>query len=96
MIQADLRMVEAIQQAVRLLTIAAPTAIFSRPDCPSEYPHSLCWCSNIRSFDGSSPTDIDFAAGDDIIDGGDVSSAGFLAEGSKGQANDTMTYRWHF
>ena len=39
------------------------------------------------AFNGTSPTvDIDFAAGDDIVDGGDVSSAGFLASGSNGQA----------
>jgi len=38
------------------------------------------------AFNGSSPTvDIDFAAGDDIVDGGDVSSAGFLAGGTNGQ-----------
>ena len=38
------------------------------------------------AFDGTSPTvDIDFAAGDDIVDGGDVSSAGFLAAGTNGQ-----------
>ena len=35
----------------------------------------------LKAFDGSSPTvDIDFAAGDDIIDGGDVTSTGILAE----------------
>ena len=46
----------------------------------------------LTAFNGTSPTvDIDFAAGDDIIDGGDVSSAGFLAEGSNGQANDVVT-----
>jgi hypothetical protein len=46
----------------------------------------------LTAFDGTSPTvDIDFAAGDDIVDGGDVTSAGFLAEGTNGQANDTMT-----
>jgi len=39
------------------------------------------------AFNGSSPTvDIDFAAGDDIVDGGDVSAAGFLASGTNGQA----------
>ena len=39
------------------------------------------------AFDGTSPTvDIDFAAGDDIVDGGDVSSAGFLASGTNGQS----------
>ena len=51
------------------------------------------------AFNGTSPTvDIDFAAGDDIVDGGDVSSAGFLAGGTNGQtmvvntaAADTFT-----
>ena len=33
----------------------------------------------LTAWDGSSPTvDIDFAEGDDIVDGGDVSSTGFL------------------
>ena len=46
----------------------------------------------LKAFDGTSPTvDIDFAAGDDIIDGGDVSSTGILAEGSNGQSNDVIT-----
>ena len=46
----------------------------------------------LTAFNGTSPTvDIDFAAGDAIIDGGDVSSAGFLAEGTNGQANDVVT-----
>ena len=51
------------------------------------------------AFNGTSPTvDIDFAAGDDIVDGGDVTSTGFLAGGSNGQtmvvntaAADTFT-----
>ena len=51
------------------------------------------------AFNGTSPTvDIDFAAGDDIVDGGDVSSTGFLAGGTNGQtmvvntaAADTFT-----
>ena len=39
------------------------------------------------AFNGTSPTvDIDFAAGDDIVDGGDVSATGFLASGTNGQA----------
>ena len=43
----------------------------------------------LTAFDGTSPTvDIDFAAGDDIVDGGDVSSAGYLAKGSNGAANE--------
>ena len=46
----------------------------------------------LKAFDGSSPTvDIDFAEGDDIIDGGDVTSTGILAEGTNGQSNDVIT-----
>lgn len=44
------------------------------------------------AFDGTTPTvDIDFAAGDDIVDGGDVSSTGFLAAGTNGQTNVVNT-----
>jgi hypothetical protein len=46
----------------------------------------------LTAFNGSSPTvDIDFAAGDDIIDGGDVTATGILAEGTAGQSNDVIT-----
>ena len=51
------------------------------------------------AFNGSSPTvDIDFAAGDDIVDGAAVSSAGFLASGSNGAAmttSGTITFTQH-
>jgi len=41
-------------------------------------------------FDGTTPTvDIDFAEGDDIVDGGDVTSTGYLAAGTNGGANLT-------
>jgi hypothetical protein len=41
-------------------------------------------------FDGTTPTvDIDFAAGDDIVDGGDVTAVGYLAAGTNGGANLT-------
>lgn len=44
----------------------------------------------LTAFDGTSPTvDIDFGAGDDIVDGGDVTSAGYLAAGNNGGANLT-------
>ena len=36
---------------------------------------------------GSAAADIDFAGGDDIVDGGDLTSTGYLAAGSNGQAN---------
>ena len=42
----------------------------------------------VTVFDGTTPTvDIDFAAGDDIVDGGDVAALGFLASGANGSAN---------
>lgn len=38
------------------------------------------------AFDGTTPVvDIDFAAGDDIVDGADVSSTGWCAGGTNGQ-----------
>ena len=40
---------------------------------------------------GSATADIDFAAGDDIVDGGDLSSTGYLAAGTNGQANIVNT-----
>jgi hypothetical protein len=41
-------------------------------------------------FNGTTPTvDIDFAAGDDIVDGGDVTATGYLAAGTNGGANNT-------
>jgi hypothetical protein len=44
----------------------------------------------LKAFDGSTPTvDIDFAAGDDIVDGGDVTALGYLAAGTNGGANLT-------
>ena len=44
----------------------------------------------LTAFDGTSPTvDIDFAAGDDIVDGGDVTATGYLAAGTNGGANLT-------
>lgn len=44
----------------------------------------------LTAFDGTTPTvDIDFAAGDDIVDGQSVTSTGYLAAGSNGGANNT-------
>jgi hypothetical protein len=42
----------------------------------------------VLAFNGTTPTvDIDWAAGDDIIDGGNVAVAGYLAAGVNGQTN---------
>lgn len=44
------------------------------------------------AFDGTTPTvDIDFAGGDDIVDGADVSSTGWCASGTNGQAMTVTT-----
>jgi len=46
----------------------------------------------LKAFDGTTPTvDIDFAAGDDIVDAGDVTSTGYLAAGTNGTAVGTAT-----
>jgi len=44
-----------------------------------------------KAFTGSCTLDMDFAAGDDIIDGADITSTGYCAEGSNGQSNDVTT-----
>ena len=40
-----------------------------------------------KAFTSSCTLDMDFAAGDDIIDGADITSTGFCAAGSNGQTN---------
>ena len=44
-----------------------------------------------KAFTSSCTLDMDFAAGDDIVDGADITSTGFCAEGTNGQANDVTT-----
>jgi hypothetical protein len=44
----------------------------------------------ITAFNGTTPTvDIDFAGGDDIVDGGDVTATGYLGAGSNGSSIGT-------
>lgn len=46
----------------------------------------------LKAFNGTTPTvDIDFAAGDDIVDGASVATVGFLASGANGQTNIVTT-----
>ena len=89
----DMRMVEAILDISKITDYSCTNGdIFQLLEIPANTFVLFAGAEVLTAFDGSSPTvDIDFAAGDDIIDGGDVSSAGFLAEGTNGQANDTMT-----
>ena len=44
-----------------------------------------------KAFTSSCTLDMDFGGGDDIIDGADITSTGFCAEGSNGQSNDVTT-----
>ncbi|PHS02789.1 MAG: hypothetical protein COA78_20310 [Blastopirellula sp.] len=41
----------------------------------------------MTAFDGTATVDIDFAGGDDIVDGFNVTSVGFAAAGTNGQTN---------
>ena len=41
----------------------------------------------MKAFTGCCTLDMDFAGGDDIIDGADITSTGFCAAGSNGQTN---------
>ena len=44
----------------------------------------------MKAFTGSCTLDMDFGGGDDIIDGADITSAGFCAAGSNGQTNTVV------
>ena len=44
----------------------------------------------MTAFDGTTTVDIDFAGGDDIVDGADVTSVGFCAAGTNGQTNTVV------
>ena len=44
----------------------------------------------MKAFTGSCTLDMDFAGGDDIIDGADITSTGFCAAGTNGQTNTVV------
>ena len=44
----------------------------------------------MKTFTGSCTLDMDFAGGDDIIDGADITSTGYCAAGSNGQTNTVV------
>ena len=89
----NMRMVEAILDISKITDYSCTNGdIFQLLEIPANTFVLFAGAEVLTAFDGSSPTvDIDFAEGDDIIAGGDVSSAGFLAEGTNGQANDVVT-----
>ena len=89
----NMRMVEAILDISKITDYSCTDGdIFQLLEIPANTFVLFAGAEILTSFDGSSPTvDIDFAEGDDIIDGGDVTSTGILAEGTNGQANDVTT-----
>ena len=88
-----MRMIESILDISKITDYSCTDGdIFQLLEIPAGTLVLFAGAEVLTAFNGTSPTvDIDFAAGDDIIDGGDVSSAGFLAEGTNGQANDVTT-----
>ena len=62
--------------------------IFQVLEIPAHHLSIAAGAEVIKAFNGSSPTvDIDIAAGDDLFDGIDVSSTGFLASASDDSGN---------
>jgi hypothetical protein len=84
-------MVEAVLDISKLPNYSCTNGdIFQLLEIPANTFIIAAGAEVLTVFDGTSPTvDIDFAAGDDIVDGGDVTATGYLAAGSNGGANLT-------
>ena len=96
----NLRMVEGILDIEKLTDYSCTNGdIFQVLEIPANTMVLFAGAEVLKAFNGSSPTvDIDFAAGDDIVDGGDVTAAGFLASGTNGSAmttSGTLTFTQH-
>ena len=96
----NMRMVEAILDIEKITDYSCTNGdIFQLLEIPANSMVLFAGAEVLKAFDGSSPTvDIDFGAGDDIVDGGDVSSTGFLASGTNGSAmttSGTITFVQH-
>jgi len=87
----NMRMVEAILDIEKITDYSCTNGdIFQLLEIPANSMVLFAGAEVLKAFDGSSPTvDIDFGAGDDIVDGGDVTSTGFLASGTNGSAMTT-------
>lgn len=71
-------------------TAAANGDIFQVLEIPANTFVISAGAEVLKAFNGTTPTvDIDFAEGDDIVDGGDVATLGYLAAGANGGANNT-------
>lgn len=96
----NLRMIEGILDIDKLTSYSCTNGdIFQVVEIPANTMVLFAGAEVLKAFNGSSPTvDIDFAEGDDIVDGGDVTSTGFLASGSNGAAmttSGTITFTQH-
>ena len=96
----NMRMIEGILDIDKLTNYSCTNGdIFQVVEIPANTMVLFAGAEVLKAFDGSSPTvDIDFAEGDDIVDGGDVTSTGFLASGSNGAAMTTsgpITFTQH-
>ena len=96
-------LVEAILDITKLVaagTFSAVTNgdIFQVLEIPAGTVVIAAGAEVLTVMSGTSVTvDIDFAAGDDIVDGGDTSSTGYLASGTNGGANEpSATTYTHF
>ena len=96
----NMRMVEAILDIEKITDYSCTNGdIFQLLEIPANTMVLFAGAEVLKAFNGTSPTvDIDFAAGDDIVDGGDVTSTGFLASGTNGSAmttSGTLTFTQH-
>ena len=96
----NMRMIEGILDIDKLPNYSCTNGdIFQVVEIPANTMVLFAGAEVLKAFDGSSPTvDIDFAEGDDIVDGGDITSTGFLASGSNGAAmttSGTITFTQH-
>jgi hypothetical protein len=93
--QRGVHVVEKTFDVAKLISDSTITAVttgdvFQVIDVPAECYLLHAGAEVLTAFTGTSPTcDIDFAAGDDLVDGGDISSAGYLAKGTNGHVDYT-------
>ena len=90
------RTIEAILDIDAMITAGATIAdgdIFQLLEIPSESVVVAAGAEIMKSFTGSCTCNIDFAGGDDIIDGAalDAAAGTYLAKGSNGEANIVNT-----
>lgn len=90
-----LRMIEARIDIAKFIANGYTFAsgdVFQALEIPADALVVFAGAEVVTAFDGTSPVvDIDFAGGDDIVDGADVSSTGWCASGTNGQAMSVTT-----